>query len=371
MLASIPWTVIDMAARSTGRRQFITGLLATGLIPKISWADAGSPASLSTAARTDGSYVLCGIGHDLDILFQIPLPARGHAAAAHPTKPQAVAFARRPGTFASVVNCVTGKIETTLYAPKGRHFYGHGTFSANGDWLFTTENDFEVGRGRIGIWDVSAGYTRYGEFDSGGIGPHDIKRLPNTDILVIANGGIDTHPDTGRTKLNIPTMRPNLSYIHDGTLIEMAQLPPDMHKNSIRHLAVNSKGDVAIGMQWQSDAQADALVGQHSQGQPIELFTCPPNQMRNLEGYIGSVAFSSDAKTLAVTSPRGGKLQVYDAKTGRLNREINLKDASGLVTHEDGFVVSSGTNGLSHVFGQHQARPFNTTLMWDNHLVTI
>ena len=146
-----------MAARSTGRRQFITGLLATGLIPKISWADAGSPAFLSAAARTDGSYVLCGIGHDLDILFQIPMPARGHAAAAHPTKPQAVAFVRRPGTFASVINCVTSKIETTLYAPKGRHFYGHGTFSVNGDWLFTTENDFEVGRGRIGAWDLSAG----------------------------------------------------------------------------------------------------------------------------------------------------------------------------------------------------------------------
>ena len=178
------------------------------------------------------------------------MPARGHAAAAHPTKPQAVAFVRRPGTFASVINCVTSKIETTLYAPKGRHFYGHGTFSANGDWLFTTENNFEVGRGRSGVWDVSARYTRYGEFDSGGIGPHNIKRLPKTDILVIANGGINTHPETGRTKLNIPTMRPNLSYIHDGTLIEMAQLPANMHKNSIRHLAVNAKGDVAIGMQW-------------------------------------------------------------------------------------------------------------------------
>lgn len=331
-----------MAAKSTGRRQFITGLLATGLIPKISWADAGSPAYLSAAARTDGSYVLCGVGHDLDVLFQIPLPARGHAAAAHPTKPQAVAFARHPGTF-----------------------------STNGDWLFTTENDFEVGRGRIGIWDVSAGYTRYGEFDSGGIGPHDIKRLPNTDILVIANGGIDTHPETGRTQLNIPTMRPNLSYIHDGALIEMAQLPPDMHKNSIRHLAVNANGDVAIGMQWQGDAQADALVGQHRQGQPIELFTCPPNQMRTLEGYIGSVAFSSNAKTLTVTSPRGGRLQIYDAKTGQLNREINLNDASGVATHEDGFVVSSGTNGLSHLLGQQQAPPINTTLMWDNHLVTI
>lgn len=114
------------------RRQFIAGLLATGLTPVPSWADAGSPAFLSAALRDDGTYVLCGISDAMQVLFQIPLPARGHAAAAHPTRPLAVAFARRPGRFAQVLDCSTGQPTATLDAPRGHHFYGHGAFSQDG-----------------------------------------------------------------------------------------------------------------------------------------------------------------------------------------------------------------------------------------------
>ena len=55
----------------TGRRQFIAGLLATGVVPKPTWADAGSPSFLSAAASPDGTYVLCGIDADLNISFRL------------------------------------------------------------------------------------------------------------------------------------------------------------------------------------------------------------------------------------------------------------------------------------------------------------
>ena len=125
-----------------GRRQFLGGIFAAGLMPVPTWADAGSPAFLSAAAKPDGGFVLCGIGAGLDIRFEIPLPARGHAAAAHPNRPEAVAFARRPGTFAVVIDCATGAQKAMLTAPEGRHFYGHGAFSSDGGLLYTTENDY-------------------------------------------------------------------------------------------------------------------------------------------------------------------------------------------------------------------------------------
>jgi hypothetical protein len=60
--------VIDMAmpmdGLTNGRRQFLCGLLAAGLMPAPTWADAGSPAFLSAAAKPDGNFVLCGIGAD-------------------------------------------------------------------------------------------------------------------------------------------------------------------------------------------------------------------------------------------------------------------------------------------------------------------
>ncbi len=360
-----------MATPIAGRRQFLGGMLAAGLMPKPTWADAGSPAFLSAAAKPDGNYVLCGIGADLSILFELPLPARGHAAAAHPTRPEAVAFARRPGTFAVVIDCVTGAQKAMLNAVEGRHFYGHGAFSLDGSLLFTTENDYELGQGRIGVWDVAAGYKRIDEWASGGVGPHDIKRLPNTDTLVIANGGIDTHPDTGRTKLNIPTMAPNLTYIEKGTIVDFAELPATLHKNSIRHLALGPDGQVAFGMQWQGDGPVDTLAGIHQIGTPARLLSAPADDVRDMDGYVGSIAFTADGETVAITSPRGGLLQLYDAQTGHMTQSIAMPDVCGVATHQGTLTVSSGTGALRQLQGHEQSLAQQTNVQWDNHLIPI
>lgn len=106
-------------------------------------------------------------------------------------------------------------------------------------------------------------YKRIGEFASGGIGPHDIA-WTGDGTLVVANGGIETHPDSGRTKLNIPTMRPNLSYIRDRRVIEQTEMPSALRKNSIRHLSVRQDGLVAFAMQWQGDERDGVpLAGLH------------------------------------------------------------------------------------------------------------
>ena len=351
------------------RRQFLAGLMATGLAPVPSWATVGAPAFLAAAARPDGSFVLCGISTDHDVLFRIPLPARGHAAAAHPTRPEAVAFARRPGTFAVVIDCTTGKSTATLTAPEGRHFYGHGVFSADGNTLYTTENDFEAGTGRIGIWDTNT-YARIGEIDSGGVGPHDLKRLPGTDTLVVANGGIDTHPDSGRTKLNIPTMQPNLTYIADERIIETVTLPPEQHKNSIRHLAVTQSGAVAFGTQWQGDNPAPALVGFHTLGSQITLLSTPADELRQMDNYVGSIAFTPDAQHIVVTSPRGGIVQRYATDTMSWVDSVTQTDASGAATTKTGVLISTGTGHLVDLSGAPKAT-HTQDLRWDNHLVSL
>lgn len=360
-----------MSLPNRGRRQFLGGLLAASVAPQVTWADAGSPAFLSAAAKPDGSYVLCGIGADLNIRFELPLPARGHAAAAHPTHPEAVAFARRPGTFAVVIDCTTGTQKAMLTAPTGRHFYGHGAFSSDGRHLFTTENDYAAGRGCIGVWDARNGYIRVDEWDSGGIGPHDIKRLPNTNILVVANGGIDTHPETGRTKLNIATMEPNLVYIEGGTVLETAKLPVELHKNSIRHLAVGDDQHVAFGMQWQGDGPAPSLVGIHQMGQSLKLMTANSDAMRDMQGYVGSIAMSSDGSNIWATSPRGGFVQHYKAQLGEISLSTAIQDVSGVATIQSDVAVSSGTGEMQILGDEVQSLQRQTNLKWDNHLVRI
>lgn len=104
------------------RRSFLAGMLAAGVAPVTTWADVDSPAFLSAGLTRQGDFLRCGLGRNWRITFSLPLPARGHAAATHPLRAEAVAVARRAGTYAIVLDCVTGQARAQLSAPVGDHF---------------------------------------------------------------------------------------------------------------------------------------------------------------------------------------------------------------------------------------------------------
>ncbi|WP_294229038.1 DUF1513 domain-containing protein [uncultured Shimia sp.] len=351
------------------RRRMLAGLAATSLLPSAGWSSVGTPDYLSAARTQNGTYLLAGLTVAGEITFTIPLPARGHAAAAHPERAEAVAFARRPGTFALVMDCRDGTIILTLTAPEGRHFYGHGAFSADGSTLFTSENDYEAGEGRIGLWDITQNYTRIGEFSSGGVGPHDLKLMPDGETLVVANGGIETHPDMGRSKLNIPVMQPNLSYVSlAGEILEQIELTARLHKNSIRHLAVRQDGMVAFAMQWQgSKSDTHPLLGLHQRGSKAKLLSASPKAQQQLQGYAGSVALSNDGGLVAITSPRGNVLHVFDTETGQPSAILSAKDVCGIGPTATGFLFTTGTGHIGTLSEETAQHP----LQWDNHLIDI
>ncbi|UYV36600.1 DUF1513 domain-containing protein [Rhodobacteraceae bacterium D3-12] len=355
------------------RRGFVGGLLAAGMTPRLSWADAGAPAFLSAARQADGSFALAGVSADGRVLFRLPLPGRGHAATAHPKRPEAVAFARRPGTFALVLDCAKGTEIARLKAPEGRHFYGHGVFSSSGQILYTAENDYAQGRGVIGVWAARSGYRRVGEFASGGVGPHDIRLLPDQETLVIANGGIETHPESGRSKLNIPVMAPNLSYATlRGEVVERVRLPQAWHKNSIRHLAVSKGGTVAFAMQWQGDVgEHPPLLGLHRRGESIRLLTAGADEQARMKGYAGSVAISGDGGEVAISSPRGGLVHVFAIGSGALSGVVEMADVCGLGPARGGFCVSAGTGDFGVISGGVLQRTASHEVQWDNHLVAV
>ncbi|AVO39499.1 DUF1513 domain-containing protein [Pukyongiella litopenaei] len=354
----------------THRRGFLAGLLAAGLVPRSGWAEAGSPAYLSAARSAGGDYVLVGLSETLDEVFRLPMPSRGHAAAAHPARPQAVAFARRPGMFALVIDCRTGQVAHQLTAPGGRHFYGHGVFSPDGTRLFTTENDHENARGVVGVWDVAAGYARMAEFGSGGVGPHDIALLPDGETLVLANGGIETHPDSGRAKLNIPTMAPNLSYLDfNGNLLDLAEPDRPLRRNSIRHLSVRRDGQVAFAMQWQDDTHDGVpLGGLHRRGGALSLFRAETGLWRDMQGYAGSIAFSRAGDRVALTSPRGNLFATFDARSLNLLEILRRSDVCGVAEARSGFATTGGDGSVALTGQPVRQVP---GLAFDNHLVRV
>ena len=196
--------------------------------------------------------------------------------------------------------------------------------------------------------------------------------MPDGETLVVANGGIETHPDSGRTRLNIPTMQPRLSYLSlSGDLSEQVELRPSLHKNSIRHLSVSDDGLVAFAMQWQgSKVLEPPLVGLHRRGAAVKLIQARPRDHRALRGYVGSIALSADAREVAVTSPKGGVVQVFQVRSPSQYSVVPLQDVCGISAGWAGFNVTSGAGSWGTISNGQISNRQNKMLNWDNHLIS-
>jgi hypothetical protein len=351
------------------RRGFLAGLLISGALPRLAWADLGHPAFLAAAKDATGDYALHALSAKGESLFHLPLPGRGHAACAHPVRAEAVAFARRPGTFALVLDAGTGRELARLTPPEGRQFNGHGAYSADGSVLYTSEVIAAGSAGRVGLWD-SESWQRIGEWDSGGIGPHELRLTPEGG-LVVANGGIETDPED-RAKLNLEGMRPNLTWLDGmGAIVAQAALGADLQQNSIRHLALGPEGQVAFAMQWEGDpAETVPLLGICVAGESPAL--CPPLEAEALlmQGYAGSIAWNRGAGRIVLTSPRGGVAMVFEA-SGQPVASHRRADVCGAAALGEGFVLTDGGGAIWALSDRGLSLLAQHALSWDNHLVAL
>ncbi len=308
---------------------------------------------------------------------------RGHQAVASPDGRFLVSVARRPDTQLLIEDVNSGH-SYFVDADEGRHFYGHGLFTPDGRWFYAPENDYEAVRGVIGRYDPQNNFSKVGEWDSHGVGAHQIAFLPPTDaeskahpIMVIANGGIETHPDYPRIKLNPETMQPNISYINgNGELLEQAE--PPHHQLSLRHLDVAVDGQVWIGAQYQGEVfESPNLIFSHRMGdanlKPVEAANTLWPQLR---GYIASVSCHRTSDTVCITAPRDNSVTFWQRSTGRLIKTQKLEDCAGTCAHPElpVYYVSSGNGDLAafdarngkKIWQQHFAG-----IHWDNHLTWI
>lgn len=348
---------------------------AAALGPSAAWAEIGAPAYLAATKESSGAHHLVGLDADGRELFRLPLPGRGHAAAAHPTRVEAVAFERRPGHYALVIDCAEGRETARLAAPEGRRFYGHGVFSADGALLYTTENAYEIGEGRIGVWDAADGYRRIGEMASGGVGPHDATLSPDGARLIVANGGLQTHPESGRAILNLPDMRPNLSMLDasSGALLTMFEPPAQWRMSSIRHLAQRADGLIAAALQWQGGPlETPPLLALARPGaDALSFHAAPTDLQRRTRGYAGSVAFSGDGSQVAFTAPKGGLALSFDAETGAHVDSVFASDVCGAAAAAEGFLFTTGEGRVLAFCGGAAEERSVATGAYDNHLVAL
>lgn len=347
-----------------------------------------APLFLSAASDANDKHWVLGfssVGGAIHTEFKRELPARAHNIDVNAARGFAVVVARRPGTWLQLVTLNDGELTQTIQVPADRHLFGHGVFSGDGAMYYTTESAFEDmsgDSGRIVAWAVegegaAARLVRGSEMLSYGVGPHELVLHPDGDTLVVANGGIRTHPAHDRDNLNIDTMLPSLAYIdrRSGQLLEQQFPPPEFHQAGIRHMDINADGVVALGMQFEGEPfLAVPLVATHRRGESLRLLDAPPELQPQMKQYVGSVRFAADGRYFAASCPKGNMLTFWDTASGALLHSTRARDGCGVCASGSGFLFSTGTGRLAHidldtnvVSDLHGSADIEH-LFWDNHM---
>lgn len=306
--------------------------------------------------------------------LDVQLPGRGHDIVLSPSGQRVVIMARRPDRFALIVDLRSGEIQHHIQASNGHHFYGHGCFSADGSLLYTSENHYETGDGVIGVRDTNKNYELIGHFTSGGIGPHEILLTDDGRSLAIANGGIRTHPDTGRSKLNLATMAPSLTLVDTdtGALAARHTLGSEHHQLSIRHLAAGPKG-IAAALQYEGPKRDRVPLLALFNGTRLTLADTPPEVAKAMRNYAGSVTYDVSGNIIALTCPRGNLVSFWSSADGSYLGSHAARDVCGIAPLETPgrFALTAGAIAFEASLDTVRTTGNFPRTQWDNHLVPI
>ncbi len=363
----------------------VTGL---GLVPFVSRSSILSESQKTkqlfvSATGADESSYGCSWTAELNhSVAELTSGFRGHSIGVNPNKNNSlVLFGRRPSRLLMRFDINKEQMIKKLECEPKRYFFGHGCFSPDGKKLFTSEASLDTGKGIIGVRDADS-LVKVAEFSSNGIGPHEIKLMPDGKTLVVANGGILTHPNTGRKKLNLAFMHSNLSYLEleTGNLIEEVSVSEP--KASIRHIDVSTDGTVALAIQMQRQVSGHnrvvSLAGSHKQKNDILLFDGPENLIIKMNDYVGSVAINSTNRVAGFTSPKGNLVAFWHIDRGSFVGYHRLQDVCGICVTGDAseFVISNSNGQLRFINAttlkevEEKRLTFSNT-RWDNHLTSL
>jgi len=285
-------------------------------------------------------------------LFQTPILNQFHSIAACPLTPDSViGIPRDPNTHAQIISTQTGKITGSLNPGSDRHFNGHGCFSYDGRFFYASENYFSEQQGSIGVYELSTS-QRIMTIKSYGQGPHELGFLSDKRTLVVANGGVQTLPESGRKELNTATMRPSLAYIDSKTGKRLQQHELSDHHLSIRHMTIGADDTVGLAMQYKGRVNSPALVGFQRGAEPIKLLKSDSEKTHwQMDNYTASIAIHPKSGIAGVTSPRGDLITFWDSRKHTFLRALGIIDPGGIALSQDGkyFFVTSGTGDLLHI----------------------
>lgn len=378
------------------RRQFITSLTTLGVaLPSATQAALGlnwffdetktGEFWLSAVGSSNKQYGI-GWAHNQKAEIsasQSPSGFRGHGICQNPVKPQQVVMSgRSPGNQSLVLDLAENRITHRFQSKIHQHMQGHACFSQDGQHLFCTESNYKTGEGKISVWETGT-FTQVTEYKSHGIGPHELALMPDGKTLVIANGGLKKHPDSGRKVLNLNSMDSSLTYLNSLTGQLISQHRYTEPSASLRHLDVASDGTVAIAVQVQRKGSGHskliplAVLHKPNHGELIPLHA-PDKLTHKLKDYMGSVRIHSEHRIAAFTSPRGNLAMFWDLDNHQLKAHHAFHNVCGLTLDADKkhFILSSSAGKIRRLDSKTLIENKDLRLNfpnqhWDNHMLTV
>lgn len=302
-------------------------------------ARAGAPAPLVATWLKEGRHqagCLLLDGDRLQVRQTIDLPTRAHGLAIEADGSVLVA-ARRPGDWLLRWHPSRGTAQW-FWVDDDRRLNGHvlraprGAAGGSGT-VWTTETDQADAGGLIGVRDAAT-LAKRAEWRTHGMDPHALLVLPEpvgdvpAGVLLVANGGIPTQSETGRSHRDLTRMDPSLVALDasDGRLLGQWRLPDP--RLSIRHLAFDpASRQVGIALQAEHDdetARRDAPLLAIWNAQGLRTAPAMPQAM----GYGGDVCARAGGGFL-VSATRAHAVLATDA-AGRLVGRTPLRDAGAL-----------------------------------------
>jgi hypothetical protein len=366
------------------RRCFLTTILrVTGGVTLPAWLPGDRDSAtfrsgfLSACDDADGRHFIAGYNRSGQARFRTEVPQRMHGMTLNPVRPQqAVFFARRPGTDIYSIDLYSGSVIRRLASPPGRHFCGHGCFSADGQYLFTSENNYAKNQGLVSVRDAST-LAVLEEWPTGGRDPHEIRLLDGGTTMVVANGGILTSPDRPGVNLDPGAMQPSLVYLDtaDGKMRGEFRLYD--RQLSIRHIDVSDEGLVAIALQYEGrDKSRMPLLASHAGENNLQLFAVEACDWKRMNDYTGSVKFTAAGNIAAVSSPRGNCLGFWNIAEREILAQHYIHDVCGIGydIQDRTFVVTTGAGAIYNFDSAGRSTGYVAALpeiRWDNHLLAL
>lgn len=369
------------------RRELILNLRNSAIIAGL------FPNSLFSIKNTSEVF-FCGVKRNVDSKFGLlsfspkgeenwfhELDARMHDCAKHPNKNHLALFARRPGQFFEVLDSTTGKIIKKINRDKNRFYQGHGIYSKDGNYLCVSETDFESSAGKIGVYSVKNHYKKAFEINSGGIEPHQIELHPIfKNKIIVANGGIKSHPDNSKIKLNLNNMSSNISIIdiEKKTTSKRFQFDSSWQKNSLRHLTSDQKSLIAVGTQYQepiSKKIAPVVALLDLKSNELSYLEAPIKAYKNMKNYCASVSFDHKGEILYATSPKTGAILSWNIEDRSFRNEWKFPDVAALASSNQNMVFTSGNGEVAYQKGfkypLEKFLHFKNSYQFDNHMISL